>query len=130
MRLYFAAAEHLLEVNGLKKTVKARINKVHVRKGDLVKVIAGKDVNKRGKVVMVDPEQGRIIVEGVNINKRHTRPTRALPQGGIIEKEGTISSSNVMLVCNKCNQPTRIGKKLVDNKWVRACKQCGELIDD
>ncbi|MDH7479183.1 MAG: 50S ribosomal protein L24 [Syntrophomonadaceae bacterium] len=104
--------------------------KVHVKKGDLVLVIAGKDVGRRGKVISVDPARQRVIVEGVNITKRHTRPTRSLPQGGIIEKEGSIHSSNVMLVCTKCKNPTRVGSRTVDNRRVRACKQCGELIDD
>lgn len=104
--------------------------KVHVKKGDMVLVIAGKDVGRRGKVIAVDPARQRVIVEGVNVTKRHTRPTRSLPQGGIIEKEGSIHSSNVMLVCTKCKNPTRVGKKTVDNRRVRACKQCGELIDD
>lgn len=104
-------------------------NKVHVRKGDTVLVITGKDAGKRGKVLQVIPSKQRVIVEGVNIVKRHTKPTRALPQGGIIEKEAPISSSNVMLICTKCNQPTRIAKKLVDEKYYRACKKCGEIID-
>lgn len=104
-------------------------NKVHVRKGDTVLVIKGKDAGKRGKVLQVIPSKQRVIVEGVNIVKRHSKPTRALPQGGIIEKEAPIASSNVMLICTKCNQPTRIAKKLVDAKYYRACKKCGEIID-
>ncbi|MGB9791409.1 MAG: 50S ribosomal protein L24 [Thermacetogeniaceae bacterium] len=104
-------------------------NKVHVRKGDTVLVITGKDAGKRGKVLQVIPSKQRVIVEGVNIVKRHMKPTRALPQGGIIEKEAPIASSNVMLICTKCNQPTRIAKKLVDDKYYRACKKCGEIID-
>lgn len=105
-------------------------HKVHVKKGDTVQVIAGKSAGKRGKVLSVDLQKNRVIVEGVNITKRHTKPTRALPQGGIIEKEGSIHSSNVMLVCTKCKNPTRVGKKMLDNRRVRACKQCGEIIDD
>lgn len=104
--------------------------KVHVKKGDTVLIITGKDSGKRGKVIEVSPKKNRLIVEGVNITKKHTKPTRALPQGGIVEKEGTIASSNVMLVCNKCHTPTRIAKKMLDNKYVRACRKCGELIDD
>ncbi|HHW39839.1 MAG TPA: 50S ribosomal protein L24 [Syntrophomonadaceae bacterium] len=104
-------------------------NKVHVRKGDTVLVLTGKNAGKRGKVLQVFPSAQRVIVEGVNVVKRHSRPTRSLPQGGIIEKEAPIASSNVMLVCTKCNQPTRIAKKLVDNKYYRACKKCGEIID-
>ena len=119
-----------MEVKGLNKARKIKAGKIHVRKNDTVLVLTGKDAAKRGKVVSVNPTTGRLIVEGVNITKRHTRPTRALPQGGIIEKEGTIDSSNVMLVCTKCQQPTRIAKKLVDGKRKRACKRCGEIIDD
>jgi len=103
---------------------------VHVKKGDTVLVLTGKNAGKRGKVIQVDPAKQRIIVEGVNVTKRHTRPTRSLPQGGIIEKEGSIASSNVMLVCGKCKTPTRVGKKLYNNRMVRACKRCGELIDE
>ena len=110
------------------KTAKA--GRVHVKKDDTVLVLTGKDAGKRGKVVTVDPRKKRVIVEGLNIMKRHTRPTRALPQGGIIEKEGMMDCSNVMLVCTKCQQPTRVAKKIVDNKAVRACKHCGELIDN
>ena len=103
--------------------------KVHVKKGDTVLVISGKDSGKRGKVIEVSPKKGRLIVENVNITKKHTRPTRSLPQGGIIEKEGSIASSNVMLVCSKCQAPTRVAKKLLDGKYVRACRKCGEVID-
>jgi large subunit ribosomal protein L24 len=103
--------------------------KLHVRKGDLVKVITGKNVGKKGKVLQVFPVTQRLIVEGVNVVKRHSRPTKSLPQGGIVEKEAPIDSSNIMLVCSKCNEPTRIGKKLIDQKYYRACKKCGEIID-
>jgi large subunit ribosomal protein L24 len=113
---------------GLRKSDLAH-HKVHVRKGDTVLVLAGKNEGKRGKVIQVYPATQRVIVEGVNIAKRHSRPTRSLPQGGIVEKEAPVSGSNVMLVCGKCNQPTRVAKKLVEQKYVRACKKCGELID-
>ncbi|QGP91828.1 50S ribosomal protein L24 [Neomoorella glycerini] len=105
-------------------------SKVHVKKGDLVMVITGKDAGKKGKVLSVDRAKGRVIVEGVNIVKRHTRPTPRTPQGGIIEKEAPVASSNVMLFCNKCNRPTRIGKQfLADGTKTRVCKKCGEVID-
>ncbi len=103
--------------------------KVHVRKGDTVQVLTGKNESKRGKVIQVYPATQRVIVEGVNVAKRHSRPTRSLPQGGIVEKEAPIASSNVMLVCGKCNQPTRVAKKLIEQKYYRACRKCGELID-
>ncbi|MDN5364858.1 MAG: large subunit ribosomal protein [Thermacetogenium sp.] len=103
--------------------------KLHVRKGDTVYILTGKDAGKRGKVLQAIPSRRKVIVEGVNVVKKHTRPTKALPQGGIVEKEAPIDSSNVMLVCTKCDKPTRVAKKLVDDKYYRACKRCGEIID-
>ncbi|MDD4237549.1 MAG: 50S ribosomal protein L24 [Desulfotomaculaceae bacterium] len=101
--------------------------KVHVRKGDTVLVVTGKNNGKKGKVLSVIPDRSRIIVEGVNVVKRHSRPTQRLPQGGIVEKEATIHSSNVMLYCGKCNSSTRVGKKVLDDgEKVRVCKKCGE----
>jgi large subunit ribosomal protein L24 len=80
-------------------------------------------------VLSVDPKSKRIIVEGVNVVKRHNRPTRALPQGGIVEKEAPIHISNAMLFCGKCDNPTRVGKKILDDgEKVRICKKCGETI--
>ncbi len=103
--------------------------KVHVRTGDTVLVITGKDKGKKGKVISVDPKKSRVIVDGVNIVKRHTRPTQKLPQGGIMEKPAPVHSSNVMLYCTKCDNPTRIQKKfLEDGKKVRICKECGEVL--
>jgi len=103
--------------------------KVHVRKGDTVLVLTGKNAGKRGKVLAVQPAKSRLIVEGVNLVKRHTRPSQRMPQGGIVEKEAPIHSSNVMLVCNKCNNPTRIAKRILeDGKKVRVCKKCGEVL--
>lgn len=104
--------------------------KVHVRKGDTVLVITGKDTGKKGKVLEVKPKTSRVVVEGVNVVKRHTKPTQASPQGGIVEKEAPFASSNVMLYCSKCNKATRIGKKALDNgKFARQCKHCGEILD-
>lgn len=102
---------------------------MHVRKGDTVLVITGKNAGKKSKVLSVDLKSKRIIVEGVNVVKRHARPTRAMPQGGIVEREAPIDSSNVMIFCNKCSNPTRIGKKILDDgEKVRVCKKCGETI--
>ncbi|HHW06092.1 MAG TPA: 50S ribosomal protein L24 [Clostridia bacterium] len=110
--------------------VKILASKVHVKKGDTVVVITGKDAGHKGKVLAVFPKNQRVVVEKANIVKRHTRPTRTMPQGGIIEKEAPIHSSNVMLVCPKCDKATRIGKKvLADGSKVRTCKKCGEVID-
>ena len=104
--------------------------KVHVKKGDTVQVITGKDSGKKGKVLNVDPTNGRIIVEGINIVKRHMRPTQAKPQGGITEKEAAMAGSNVMIYCEKCKEPVRINKKvLADGNKVRVCNQCGEQFD-
>ncbi len=106
-----------------------KFEKCHVRKNDQVAVIAGKEKGKTGKVLTVIPEKQRLIVEKVNFIKRHTRPSATNRQGGIIEKEGTIHISNVMVVCTKCNKPTRIGHRILDDqKKVRACKKCGEIL--
>ncbi|MEG6616906.1 50S ribosomal protein L24 [Peptococcaceae bacterium 1198_IL3148] len=101
--------------------------KVHVRKGDTVVVITGKDAGKKGKVLEVQPKTSRVVVEGVNVVKRHTRPTQANPQGGIIEKPAPIHSSNVMPFCSKCDKPVRVKKK-IDGQKERICRQCGEVL--
>ncbi len=104
--------------------------KIHVKKGDTVLVITGKSAGKKGKVLEVLPKHGRVVVEGVSVVKRHTKPSQKLPQGGIIEKEAPIASSNVLLWCNKCNNAVRTGNKIQDNdKKVRVCKKCGEVVD-
>lgn len=104
--------------------------KVHVKKGDTVLVITGKDSGKKGKVLEVQPKNSKVIIEGISIVKRHTKPTQAAPQGGIVEKESAIASSNVMLFCPKCNKPTRIGKRVMNNGAVaRQCKHCGEVFE-
>ncbi len=100
-----------------------------IKKGDLVEVISGKDKGKRGKVLRVMPKEGKVIVEGVNMIKRHQRPNPRMKEGGIIEKEGPVYASKVMLVCPNCGQRTRVGFKVVDGKKVRYCKKCGEIID-
>jgi large subunit ribosomal protein L24 len=102
----------------------------HIKKDDFVKVIAGKDRGKRGKVLRVFPHEGRVTVERINMIKRHTRPTQKVQQGGIIEREGKLHISNVMLVCTKCDRGVRIGHKfLEDGKKVRMCRRCGEVLD-
>lgn len=104
--------------------------KLHVKKGDKVKVIAGKDKGKEGEILKAFPAESRVIVKGVNIIKKHVRPSQDNPQGGIIEKEAPIHSSNVMIVCKKTGKPSRIGKRILDNgKKVRYCKKSGEIID-
>lgn len=100
-----------------------------MRKDDTVVVISGKYKGKKGKVLKVIPSENRLIVEGVNVIKKHQRPTRDLPRGGIIEREGPIHRSNVMLVCPRCSKPTRIRAKISDGKKIRVCAKCGEAID-
>jgi large subunit ribosomal protein L24 len=99
--------------------------KVKIHKGDRVRVLKGKDIGKEGEVTRVLPDHRRVIVEGVNIAKRHQRATRATMQGGIIDKDMPIDISNVALVCSSCG-PTRVGYRIDDegNK-VRVCKKCG-----
>lgn len=104
--------------------------KIHVKKGDTVMVITGKSAGKKGKVLEVIPKDNRVVVEGVNIVKKHTRPTQKLPQGGIVEKEAAIASSNVMIFCSKCNAPRRINKEIQGGgKKIRVCNKCGESFD-
>jgi large subunit ribosomal protein L24 len=104
---------------------------MRIKKNDKVKVIAGNDRGKVGKVLKVYPATGKIIVEKVNLIKRHSRPSQRSPQGGIIEKEGPIDVSNVMLICPKTDVPTRVGKEvLADGSRVRLSKKSGEMLTD
>ncbi len=101
-----------------------------IRKNDNVLVIAGKDRGKKGKVRYAYPKQSRVLVGGVNFIKRHSRARGATRQAGIIEREAPIHVSNVMLLCNKCDSPVRIGFRfLEDGKKARACRSCHEVID-
>ncbi len=101
-----------------------------IRKNDTVMVVAGKDKGKKGKVRFAYPKDERIIVDGINFIKRHTRPVRQVKQAGIIEREASIDASDVMLLCNKCNHPTRVSFRfLEDGKKVRVCRLCHEVID-
>jgi len=101
----------------------------HIRKDDFVQVITGRDKGKRGKVLRVYTGEGRIVVEKIHMIKRHTRPTRIAQQGGIIEREGKIHVSNVMVVCTRCDRPARIGKKILETgKKVRVCRRCGDAV--
>ncbi len=102
-----------------------------IRKSDKVIVVAGKEKGKIGTVLKVDSEKRRVIVEKVNMVKRHARPSAKVPQGGIMEKEAPVNVSNVMMVCGKCADPTRIGKRtLEDGSKVRVCKKCRESVDE
>jgi len=103
---------------------------VHVRRGDTVGVISGRERGKRGKVLRVLVDAGRVVVEHVNMIKRHQRPTQKLRQGGIIEREGPLALSNVLVVCARCDKPSRTGIQVLgDGRKVRTCKRCGEPID-
>jgi large subunit ribosomal protein L24 len=104
--------------------------KNHIRKDDKVRVIAGKEKGKIGKVLRVDRKKNRILIERINLVKRHTRPTDKNRQGGIVESEAPLHCSDVMLVCNKCMAPVRVQmKRLEDGKKIRTCRKCDELID-
>ena len=102
---------------------------LNVKKGDRVKVIAGKDKGKEGEILRALPKKGRVVVEKVNVVKKAMRPTQANPQGGLSHMEAPIHVSNVALICPKCNKPTRIGVRRENGKKVRTCKKCGADID-
>jgi large subunit ribosomal protein L24 len=103
---------------------------VKIRKNDTVLVITGKDRGKKGKVRCAYPRDERVLVEGVNFIKRHTRARGQARQAGIIEREAPIQVSNVMLLCSRCNHPTRVGfRVLEDGRKVRICRSCREVID-
>ena len=105
------------------------MNKVHVRTGDTVVVLSGKDKGKQGKVLIADPKGGKVVVEGVNVATKHRKPRKQGDEGGIIKVETPIYVSKVQLVCPKCGKPTRIGHKILeDGTKVRVCKNsgCGE----
>ncbi|MFJ7827998.1 large subunit ribosomal protein L24 [Psychrobacillus sp. OK028] len=101
---------------------------MHVKKGDKVMVISGKDKGKTGVVLTSFPKKDRVLVEGVNIIKKHMKPNQANPQGGIVSQEAAIHVSNVMLIDPKTGEPTRVGYKVEDGKKVRVAKKSGEII--
>lgn len=103
--------------------------KFSIKKGDVVKIIAGKEKGKQGKVMKVITKTHRVVVEKLNLVKRHTKPTQRAPQGGIIEKESPLDLSNVQIYCTKCNKGVRTGRSLVKDKSVRVCKTCGSQFD-
>lgn len=101
-----------------------------IKKNDSVLVTTGREKGKKGRVISVHPDKGSLLVERLNMVKKHMKPTRKYAQGGIIEKEAPIHISNVMLMCPKCNKPTKIGNTILsDGKKVRQCKKCMEVID-
>jgi len=105
------------------------MTKLSIRTGDKVRLLAGKDKGKEAKVLAVFPYSQRVIVERVNMMKKATRPTQKNPKGGILEIEAPVHVSNVAIVCPKCSQATRIGRRRDDGTRVRVCKKCGNDID-
>lgn len=102
-----------------------------IRRNDNVLVITGKDRGKRGRVLKVLPEKNRLVVEGVNIIKRHTKPNpQRQIKGGLVEREAALHASNVQIVCPECGKPTRLGKKILgDGRKVRVCRKCEGVVD-
>ncbi|MBQ3334073.1 MAG: 50S ribosomal protein L24 [Eubacteriaceae bacterium] len=104
--------------------------KLHVKTGDTVQVISGKDIGKTGKVLAVNKEKHRVRVEGVNVLTKHKKPSQAMQQGGIIKEEGFIDVSNVLLMCSDCGKGVRTGIKIKDDGTkTRVCKKCGKELD-
>ena len=104
--------------------------KLKIKKDDQVMVISGKDKNKKGKVLVADPKNGKVVVEGVNMATKHKKPRSQTQTGGIIKQEIAINASKVMLVCPNCSAATRVGYKILDDGTkVRYCKKCSETLD-
>ncbi|MDF2657249.1 MAG: ribosomal protein [Paenibacillus sp.] len=113
-----------------KKQLESHNNTLHVKKDDTVMVITGKDKGKKGRVIAAYPRENRVLVEGVNMVKKHQKPNQQNPQGGILNQEAKIHVSNVMLLDPKSGEPTRVGYKVLDNgKKVRVAKKSGEVIN-
>ncbi len=101
-----------------------------IKKNDTVLVVAGRDRGKKGKVRLVDHKHDRVVVEGANMAKKHTRAAGRTRQAGIIERENPLHASDVMLLCGRCNKPARVGYRILeDGKKVRVCRACNEVID-
>ena len=103
--------------------------KLHVKTGDTVMVLSGKDKGKKGKVLSVNPTDKKVIVEGVSVASRHKKPRRQGETGGIVKHETPIYASKVQLVCPKCGKPTRVGHTIEDGKKLRVCKKCGKSFE-
>ena len=107
------------------------MKKMHVKRGDTVQVISGKDKGKEGKVITAIPEKGKVVVEGVAMVTKHQKPRQQGQEGGIINVEAAIDASNVLRVCSKCGKPARTGVKILeDGSKVRYCKKCQEVFND
>lgn len=107
------------------------MNRLHVKKGDKVEVIAGKDKGKKGKVLHILSDKQRVLVEGINMIKKHTRPNPQKAQtGGIVTREASLHASNVMFICPNCNRPTRLGHLILEGGIkTRICRKCSEIVD-
>lgn len=101
---------------------------MRIKKGDTVLILSGKDRARTGKVTRVLPKEGRVVVEGINIQKKHTRPRKQRQKGEIVEVPVPFDISNVKLICPKCSKPTRVGYKMMDKKKLRVCKKCHQEI--
>ncbi len=110
--------------------IRSKVSHYKLKKGDTVEVITGVEKGKRGTIIKVLPQKGKVVIEGVKLVKRHMRPSQKMPQGGIVEKPAPIDISDVMLVCPHCNQKTRTRMVTVGDNKTRSCKKCGELIDE
>ena len=103
---------------------------MRIKKGDTVRIVSGRDAKKEGKVQRRIPSSDMIVVEGVNVVSKHTRPTANNPQGGIVKQEAAIPASKAMLVCPACGEATRVSRAFLDDgRKVRVCKKCGEIVD-
>ena len=106
------------------------MSKVHVKRGDLVEILGGNDRGKRGKILEVEPGKNRVIVDGIRVQKRHTRPSQQNQRGGVIDRPGPVHSSNVAKVCPHCDKATRIGRERnEDGDLALRCKRCGKVMD-
>jgi len=108
------------------------MGKLRVKKGDSVYVLGGKDGGKKGKILDVDSNDRKVLVQGVNIVTKHVKPkpNKGFRQGGLVHQEAPIHVDKVMLICEKCGVPTKVGRKILENgKKARICKKCGEVID-
>ncbi len=112
----------------MKKMVN-KLKKVQIKKGDTVKLITGKDKAKQGRILLVDYKNHKVTVEGINMAKKTMRPSQQNPKGGIIDISLPVHISNVRLICSKCNKPAKIFRKKINDKGVRVCKKCNEIID-
>ncbi len=111
------------------KTAKYTKNKIHLKSGDKVVVLNGKDRGKQGKIIAVSPKEGKLIVEGVNLVSKHVKPRKVGQEGGIVKTESALYACKVQLICPHCGKTTRIAHKFMeDGKKKRSCKKCGEVL--